>query len=885
MELNTLIERDDIPEDAKEIIRKSLSIIKDNEEKLRESEELYRSLIETARDVIFTTDLEGKITSINPAVEKITGWTINDWLGNNFLPKIHPDDREITLNGFKEIVAGSKYPTLEIRVQTKTGKYMLFEIKGSPYMKNGEIIGLLGFAKNIHEQREAEIKLRESETKYRELVERADIGITIIQEGRVEFLNKALADMANLKTEEVIGRPFVNFIHPKALPEIIKRYEKRMAGEEVPSIYETTFFTNRGESVDVEISAGLITFNQKPADLVLVRDITEKKQVLRELKESETRYRNLITTAMEGVWVTDLDNKTIYINPALEKMLGWTLDEMRGRLVEDFLNSKSIQKFNRITRERYSNGIPSSTYNLTFIRKDGSSIITRVAGTALYNTDNKIIGSFGLISDITAEKKAQERYRSLIEFNPDAITLTDLQFNIVAVNEQAIRLNGAKSANELIGRNAIDFIAPEDRERAIKNAVKTLEAKKRLIFEYKLLKIDGSTFPAELIVSTIDDEKGNPNSFIGITRDISDRKKAEQQLIESERKYRTLVENINSGIFRVSVEGKLLQCNQSFLDMFGYNSIEEINKSDLSLLYVNNDDREILVEELYREGEIHVRDILMKKKEGTPFWASISSRLAPDKKYHDGIIEDISERKRIEETISQVKLEEERYHAMLSHFVRNDLQKIVNNLDYISLEFQSKKTLTGADISEIISIAKRSSKTIDTVNQIFEVLQTPFKPEKITRQKQAGEIIKAACSKSRIFQRPIDVKTENLNFLIIDDKYIQDAFFEILRYLADQEGKSVILDSPITIDGACVNSQICFIIRDYVSVPIPPEVCIRLSGKITEEWEYHGHYISITLASVITQHYGGQLKIYPSENKGNEFQLWFPRNVLRSSCN
>jgi PAS domain S-box-containing protein len=809
---------------------------------------------------------------------------VDEWLGYTFLPKIHPDDRDITLNGFNEIVAGSKYPTPEIRVLTKSGEYILFEIKGSPRIKNGEIIGLLGFAKNIHEQREAERKLRESEAKYRDLVERADIGITIIQEGRVEFLNKALADMANLKVEEVIGRPFVNFVHPKALPEIIKRYEKRMVGEEVPSAYETTFITNAGKSVDVEISAGLITFDQKPADLVLVRNVTEKRRVLRELQESETRYRTLITTAMEGVWVTDLDNKTIYVNPALEKILGWTLDEMRGKSVENYLSSESIPIFDKITHERYTNGIPSSTYSLTFIQKDGSNIITRVAGTALYNTDNEIIGSFGFISDITAEKTAQERYRSLIEFNPDAITLTDLQFNIVAVNDQAIKLNGAKSAEELIGRKAFDFIAPEDRERAMKNAAKTLEEGTRLIFEYKLLKLDGSTFPAELIVSTIVDEKGDPTSFIGITRDISDRKKAEQQLVESERKYRTLVENINSGIFRVSVEGKLLQCNPAFLEMFGYDSIEEINKSDLSLLYVNQDDREIFVEELYKEGEINIRDILMKKKDETTFWASISSRLAPEKKYHDGIIEDISERKRVEETISQVKLEEERYHAMLSHFVRNDLQKIVNNLDYIFLEYQSKKTLKGADIREITSIAKHSSRSIDIVNQIFEVLQTPFTPERITRQKQAGEIIKETCTKSSMFRRPFDVKTENLNFEIIDDKYIQDAFFEIIRYLADQEGKRVVLGSPITIDGTCINSQVCFIIRDYVSIPIPPEVCTRLSGKITEEWEYHGHYLSITLAAVIIQHYGGQLKIYPSESKGNEFQLWFPGNFLRSSC-
>ncbi|MHA1966511.1 MAG: PAS domain S-box protein [Candidatus Hodarchaeales archaeon] len=327
MDLKKLIEREDFPEDVKNAIQEQLHVIKANELKLRESEELYRSLIETARDIIFTLDLNGNVTSINPAAEKLTGWSENEWLGQSFVPKIHPDEREIVMNGFKEIVGGKIYPTPEVRVLTKSGTYMIFEIKGSPFFKNGEIVGMLGYAKNVHDQREAERKLRESEYKYRELVERADIGITIIQEGRIKFINKALADMAKLTIEEGMGMPFVNFIHPKSLPEIVQRYERRMAGDNVPKIYETTFITNSGESVDAEISAGIITFDGRPADLVLVRNITEKKQVLKELSESESRYRTLITTALEGVWVTDLNNKTEYVNPTMEKMLGYTLNE------------------------------------------------------------------------------------------------------------------------------------------------------------------------------------------------------------------------------------------------------------------------------------------------------------------------------------------------------------------------------------------------------------------------------------------------------------------------------------------------------------------------------------------------------------------------------
>ncbi len=678
--------------------------------------------------------------------------------------------------------------------------------------------------------------------------------------------------------------PFVNFIHPKSLPDLVQRYERRMAGEDVPKIYETTFITNSGESVDAEISAGIITFDGRPADLVLVSDITEKRQVLKKLSESESRYRTLITTAMEGVWVTDLYNKTDYVNPAMEKMLGYTLGEMRGKPVKEFIAPESLEIFNSKEQERFVNGVPSSTYELTFSHKNGSTIITRVAGSALYNSDNELSGSFGLISDITSEKLAQERYKTLIEFNPDAITLTDLEFNIITANEQSVKLNGASHIDDLIGRNAFEFIAPEDRERAVANAAKTLnEGGTRFIFEYNLLKLDGSTFPAELIVSTIKDESGNPTSFIGISRDISYRKKAEQQLRESEEKYRTLVENLTSGVFRVNVDGKLMQCNPALLEILEYDSLDDINTNGLKGLYANPEDREKFVREIYSEGEILVKDVLMKTKGGKSFWASISSRLSNDKQYHEGILEDISERKKVEGALRQVKLEEERYHAMLSHFVRNDLQKIVNNLDYVLLEYQSKRTLKRNDIREIAAIATRSSRTIDIVNKIFEVLQTPFDPEKITTQRQASDLIREICSSSRLFQRPFEIKAENLQFQILDDEYLYDAFKESIRFLADQTANGDIVGSSIVIDGACINSQICIIFKDEISDPIPQEVCTRLSAKITEEWEYRGHYIGITLASVIIQHYTGQIKIYPSKSKGNEIQFWFPESLSRSS--
>jgi PAS domain S-box-containing protein len=748
LDINDVLSRKDVPDDIKDIIGNVFAKYQDSLDQLRKSEVLYRSLVENSREIIFTTDLEGKITSINSVAVKLTGWSIDEWVGESFITKIHPDDLPGIFKGFEEVVKGIIPPTPEIRVLTKSGEYRVFEIKANPRIEDGRVVGVLGFAHS-----------------------------------RQDFY------------------------------------------------------------------------------------------------ASEARYRSLIQTMGEGVWVTDLENKTLYVNPALENMLGYNLGEMSGHRVEEYLTTESSEIFENKAKERYEKQIPSSTYELNFIRNDRSIFMARVTGTALSDNDGRIIGSFGLLTDISAEKEAQESYKNLIEFNPDALVLTDLDFNIIQANEAALKLNGADSVNDLIGRNALDFIVPEDRNFAIANAKELLSETKTQTYEYTLLKLDGTRFPGELIVSAIVDEKDKPTSFISITRDITKRKKAEAQLIDSERVYRTLVENVNSGIFRVSRQGRLLQANHAFFQMFGYNSLEEISSTALSDLYVHAEDRKGFVEELYRDSQLNIKDALMKTKDGIHFWASISARVSPNGQWHDGIIEDISKRKYAEEAIKQLKLEEERYHAMLSHFLRNDLQKIVSHLELLALKNGYEEELEDTKVTEIIDIASRSSKTIDKVTLIFEVLQKSSITETIIAESidissLVPTLIKNFEYTKKIFE--LNIPT----VWIYDDGYLSYAIHELIEFLINSNGDPNASEFPIMIEGHKFDQHFCLTIRDYVSAPIPQKTCDILVSKITERWESLGFYTGVTLASVIMQHLNGQLKIIPYYTKGNEFQLWIPNSLL-----
>ena len=142
------------------------------------------------------------------------------------------------------------------------------------------------------ERGQLEKALRESEETYRQVVERASDGIAIIQEGVFKFVNPGLAKMSGHAVEDIIGAPFTQYIDPSELPKVVDYYRRRIAGEEVPSIYETVFLAKDGSRLHAEVNASRIIYDGRPADLVMARNVTERKQAEEALlKAHEKLYK------------------------------------------------------------------------------------------------------------------------------------------------------------------------------------------------------------------------------------------------------------------------------------------------------------------------------------------------------------------------------------------------------------------------------------------------------------------------------------------------------------------------------------------------------------------------------------------------------------------
>jgi PAS domain S-box-containing protein len=282
---------------------------KEAEETQRESEEELEAIFNDTRIAIAVFDKTGKILRVNRHLLEAGGYTEEDIVGKrlNLLTMFPPKSMARMLINFAKLITGKKVPPFEVEVYTKKGEQHTTELHGSLLRKNGKVVGMVGAMRDVTEHRRAEKTLQESEEKYRSLVERANDGITIIQDRMMKYINRRLAEIWGGTAWELIDTPFTDYIDPEELPKVVDHYNRRMKNEDVPPIYETVLRCKDGSKVYVELNAGTIPYQGKLADLVFVRDITERKQAEEKLKETLADLKRSNKELEQFAYVTSHD--------------------------------------------------------------------------------------------------------------------------------------------------------------------------------------------------------------------------------------------------------------------------------------------------------------------------------------------------------------------------------------------------------------------------------------------------------------------------------------------------------------------------------------------------------------------------------------------------
>jgi len=329
------------------------------ETSLRASEEQYRLITQTSIEGIYQLDSSGNLIFINDAFAKMFGYTREELSGKPFNELLLKGSLGNTDSLRKKALSGGILRG-EFPLRHKDGHVIYVYYSFVAIKNNGQVI-FTGILSDITDRKQSEDVLRESEGKYRSLVERANDGITIIQDEIIKFANPRLAEMRDEAIEKLVGVRFDKFIHPDELPKITERYRRRLAGEQVPSTYDTVLLRKDNSKVFVELSAGIIQYEGKPADLVIVRDITERKRIEETLHASEERYRILAEASHDLIYVVNLDGYIEYVNTFAAQQLGMPPDKVIGKPWKKFVDPPVAERQNRHLKSVIETGEPKRT--------------------------------------------------------------------------------------------------------------------------------------------------------------------------------------------------------------------------------------------------------------------------------------------------------------------------------------------------------------------------------------------------------------------------------------------------------------------------------------------------------------------------------------------
>jgi PAS domain S-box-containing protein len=539
------------------------------------------TILSISSELIVQLDSSLRIIYANEPFLELVGTDNNSLLGKNieYTPVAMVFDELFTgfIENIKEGVAGKEWSG-EFILSTKD-VHLFCRIVPTVFDDGRKGVSVI--LEDITSQKKAEDAKKESEEKYQTLVNRANDVICVIQKGTIKMFNPRLPEMWGGSEEEIMGRPFTDFVHPDALPELISNYRRRIAGESFPSTYETTMMRKDGSRSFVEINAGVIEYEGRPADLVIVRDINDRKMVQEALSRSEELYRTLAEASNDLIFVIGRNDNVEYVNSYTAAMVNRPINQIIGSQRTCFFSPETATSQKTALDSVFATGSSvRSSSSLTF---NGRIYWYDHILTPLKDPDNHVRSVLGISRDIT-ERKASEaalfasekRFQSLVEMLPQSIWECDDRGNVTFVNPRTYEMYGYEPEDVEKGMTLWQTIHPDDRERVLGDFIRASmeEPSEFPVFhEFMSIRKDGSTFPLITYhVPIVHENKITGMRGIGI--DISERKRAEDALKESEERFRLLVESVPFGISFITSTGTIEYTNPAFEKICGYTQKE-----------------------------------------------------------------------------------------------------------------------------------------------------------------------------------------------------------------------------------------------------------------------------------------------------------------------
>lgn len=862
-------------------ISRDISELKLFEQKLENASQEWRATFDALKDCLILIDKNGIIKRCNLSFTSLVKMPFQEIIGKNF-PELFNIPPQLCPY-FKSMESLKRESTLI----EKEGRWL--NITSDPIIRNNEFDGAVIIISDITEIKNWEEKLRKSEERYRLLFESTPDTIFTIRHGIFTSLNPAFERVTGWKIKDWIGKHFSHIVHPEDLPIAYENYKKIISEKSIVK-FEIRVRSKSGTYlIGDHTVAPLFEKGEVVGIIGVVRDITNYKKAIDQLKESEERFRMLTENSPIGISLLKPDNTFEYLNPQFTEIFGYNIhdihnkekwfelaypdEKIRERAIsawrEDFVDSK---EFGKIKEKEFP------------IRcKNGEEKIVRIRSLLMH--DGKILQTYEDITEkIKAEsilKESERKFRTLIENATDIISMFDAEGKIIYISPSVERILGYRN-EDVMGLSIFNFLHPSELEPAIETFKKiTTEAIISSPLRFRVRHKDGSWRHLEAVFNNL---IGDPqiNAVLMNARDIT-------AIVSAEKKYRNLFEESKDVVYIADPNGRIIDINPAGVELFGFSSKEEILKVNMKELYFNPEDRQKFKEAIEKNGYVKDFEIVLKKKNGERIIVLDTGTVVKDEKgnvvAYRGIMRDVTEYKRLEQQL----LHAQKMDAIgnlaggIAHDFNNMLQVILGFTDLALSKLDSSNPL----INDLLKIKRTTERAAELVQKLLA-----FSRKQIL-EKRVIDINKLINEHVEMLKRVIPENIELIvstkaknSTVLIDPTGIEQVIMNIVLNARDampdggtlwiETGNEVVAKSFPKEERIKPGEYVTISIKD-TGIGMDEEILSRIFEPFySTKGKDKGLGLGLAVAWGIIKQHDGNIEVFSSPGKGSTFKISLP---------
>ena len=710
------------------------------------SEQKYRHLINSVNDVFYEIDGNGEFTFVSPVSEHIFGYLPEELLGTRLFDYVYPEDLPVIEKAFKENLNHS-YDYLEYRVYNKAGEVCWIRSSTTPFIENGKITGGSGSLQNITERKLAEIKLQQSEEKYRLLIQHSEDPIFMLEGDRFIEANPAALKFFGFQNEKEIAGIHPWDISPEFQPD--GKLSKTKGGRVIKKAYKNGY--NRFEWVHINKSGEhrwmdvALTYFPGPGTnkvYALCRDIKESKNLELALTESQREHQQAQELAKFGHWKLDLKNDIIEWSDEIYRIFEIDIEEcnISYEILLNIVHPDDREKVDNAFQKSLLDKIPYDI-NHRLLMQDGRIKYVNEKCQTTFDIDGNPVSSLRTVMDITSQveleqiiREKEERLTQIMEQSQTVIWETDVNGLYTYINPMAEKIWGYKP-EELVGKVHYFDLHPEEHRRDFIQTTRQVFLKKKSFNDLinPVVRKDGNVITVLTNGIPILDAQKNLIGYRGADNDVTEKLKAEKQLKESELKYRNIFENIQDVYYESSLNGTILEISPSILKVSkGQFTREDLIGKSVFGFYADSKVRDQVIHTISQYSNIKDFEFDMINREGSVIPVAITAVLQKDDNGNPvrivGNLRDVTQQKEAERSLRDSEM---MYRSMFRDnksvmYMMDPEDGRIVDVNQVATEFYgwSHEELCQMKISDINVLPEENVK--QRIQEVLDIKNTKF---------------------------------------------------------------------------------------------------------------------------------------------------------------